>query len=221
MPTLAAPDIWPFPDLRISSGDLVLHYVDDDTLMRLAALAADGIHEESSMPFGVPWTRGTPLQVARSVTAYQWGARSALTPESWNIELAVALDGVPVGIQAIHATDFPTTRTVETGSWLGRAYQGRGVGTRMRALVLHLAFEGLGARVATTGAWADNAPSNGVTRRLGYASNGIDVMSREGAAVEHLRYRLDRDDWEASASVHAPGVTMSGLPAVREFLAVG
>ena len=220
MPSIAATDLWPFPDLRVTSGDLELRYIDDGTLLSLAALAAEGLHEESFMPFAVPWTRGTPLEIARSVLAYQWGARSRLSPEIWELELALLLDGVPVGIQAIGAKDFPATRTVGTGSWLGRAYQGRGVGRRMRALVLHLAFEGLDARTAVTSAWADNAPSNGVTRRLGYAPNGNVVEAREGVGVEHLRYRLDRGDWEANQAVHLPGVRLAGVDGVREYLSI-
>ena len=41
-------------------------------------------------------------------------------------------------------------RTVGTGSWLGRPYQGRGIGKEMRGAVLALAFDGLGAEVAET-----------------------------------------------------------------------
>ena len=73
-------------------------------------------------------------------------------------------DGVPIGSQSILAEDFATFRMVHTGSWLGRAYQGRGFGKEMRAAVLAFAFDGLGARRAETEAFADNAASNAVTR---------------------------------------------------------
>jgi len=63
--------------------------------------------------------------------------------------------GVPVGIQSMSATQWASTRVAGTGSWLGREFQGRGIGTRMRALMLHLVFEGLGAREVTSDAFAD------------------------------------------------------------------
>ncbi|GAB3159139.1 hypothetical protein GCM10027059_05030 [Myceligenerans halotolerans] len=40
-------------------------------------------------------------------------------------------DGEPVGIQSISARNFPITREATTGSWLGRAFQGRDIGKRM------------------------------------------------------------------------------------------
>jgi len=62
------------------------------------------------------------------------------------LELAVCSGGVPVGVQAASGADWGVLRQAETGSWLGRSHQGRGIGTRMRILMLHLLFDGLGAR---------------------------------------------------------------------------
>jgi RimJ/RimL family protein N-acetyltransferase len=42
----------------------------------------------------------------------------------------------------------------------------------MRAAALHLAFAGLGAREATSEAFADNRASNRVSQTLGYEPNG-------------------------------------------------
>jgi RimJ/RimL family protein N-acetyltransferase len=58
--------------------------------------------------------------------------------------------------------------TVGTFSWLGPGYRGRGLGTEMRAAVLHLAFAGLGAREAASEAFTDNHASNRVSQALGY-----------------------------------------------------
>ncbi|UFU04114.1 GNAT family N-acetyltransferase [Ruania suaedae] len=214
--------LWPPAGLRVRAADLELRYLDDELLLDLAALASRGVHPPEAMPFMVPWTRGTPAEVARSVLRYQWQARASMTPEAWGLELAVLHRGAPVGIQAVGGKNVPTTRVVGTGSWLGREHQGQGIGTRMRALVLHLAFEGLGAQVARTEAWADNAASNAVSRRLGYRENGCSREVREGVAVEHRAYRLDRQDWEAHRGAHPElhprEVAYEGLDAVREFL---
>ncbi|GAA4832601.1 GNAT family protein [Luteimicrobium xylanilyticum] len=214
---LTTEEIWPFAGLRVVSDDLELRYLDDDLLFRLAEVAAQGVHAEDAMPFTTPWTRGTPLDVARSVVTYHWGGRGAVSGTgNTRLELAVLSAGEPVGIQGFFGTDVAITRTVETGSWLGLAYQGHGIGTRMRRLVLHLLFEGLGLDVAVTTAFADNAPSNGVTRRIGYEPNGVDVVAREGKPALSNRYRLTREAWEAQAD--RPDVELHGVAPVRSFL---
>ncbi|WP_315093077.1 GNAT family protein [uncultured Cellulomonas sp.] len=211
-------DLWPISGLRVRSGDLELRYMDDADVLALARLAADGVHAPDAMPFVVPWTRGTPTEVARSVLAYQWGARSSLSPQKWNLELAVVRAGEVLGSQAVMASDFPVLRTAETGSWLGLRHQGRGVGTRMRLMILHLLFEGLGGQHATTSAFADNAASTGVTRRIGYAENGVGVVVREGTPAQSLRYVLDRATWDARPPGLRPDVTLVGIEAAREQL---
>src|SRR5699024_5980908 len=129
----------------------------------------------------------------------------------------------PVGIQAIEAEAFPVTRTITTGSWLGQAHQGSGIGTRMRALVLHLAFVCLGAEVATTGAWAARAPSTARSTRPGGRPNGASRQVREGQAVEHRYYRRDREDDDMLAAMRARllgEVQLDGIDELRKFLQI-
>jgi RimJ/RimL family protein N-acetyltransferase len=95
------------------------------------------------------------------------------------------------------AVNFAVLREVNTGSWLGRKYQGQGIGTEMRAAILGLAFGGLGAEYANTDAHSDNAASLGVTRRLGYTENGSERRLVRGRPVEARRFRLDRASWQA------------------------
>ena len=97
----------PSQRLRVRSGDLELRYMDDADVHALARLAADGVHAPDAMPFTVPWTRGTPTEVARSVLAYQWGARASASPEKWNLELAVVRDGEVLGTQSLTAQRLP------------------------------------------------------------------------------------------------------------------
>jgi len=203
-PALA--NLWPAAALRARSGDLELRWIDDQLLMDLADLAARGIHDPDAMPFEHPWTRGTPDEVARSVLMYQWNVRPQVSPERFALELGVVVAGVPVGIQGLVAEDWPALRRVMTGSWLGRAHQGRGIGQRMRMLALHLAFEGFGAREAASGAFADNPASNGVSRRVGYEPNGSVYVARDGVAVLHHNYRMSRDRWATLRAQHEAGL---------------
>ena len=211
-------DLWPLAALRVRSGDLELRYMDDADVLALARLAAQGIHTPDAMPFTVPWTRGTPTEVARSILTYQWGARASFTPQSWKLELAVVRDGEVLGTQSLTASDFLVTRTAETGSWLGLRHHGQGIGTRMRLLILHLFFDGFDGLRATTSAFDDNAPSNAVTRRLGYAENGVEILVREGEPATSRRYAMSRAAWDARPGALRPDVTLVGIEGAREQL---
>jgi len=105
--------------------------------------------------------------------------------------------------------EFPLLRTVDTGSWLTRAEQGKGYGKQMRSAVLHLAFEELGAQRAESGAYLDNPSSAGVSRSLGYRENGRDWHAPRGEPKEALRYLMTVEDWR-SREPYCP-VTVTGL----------
>ena len=133
---------------------------------------------------------------------------------AWSLELAVFLDGRPIGSQALAARAFETFHAVNTGSWLGAAHQRRGFGKEMRGAVLDLAFNGLGAELASTEAFLDNPASAGVSRSLGYVTNGIGSLAPEGIARATERFRLTRADWFARPR---PTVLIEGLAACREM----
>ena len=211
-------EIWPLTGLRVVSGDLELRMPDDRMLLDLARLAAQGVHPPDYMPFLVPWTRGTPVQVARSVMTYQWGLRGRTTPGDWAIELALVRDGEPLGTQGVYAKDFLVTRTAETGSWLGLPHHRQGLGTRMRLMILHLLFEGFDALHATSSAFVDNPGSGGVSRRIGYRENGVLHQAREGGPVDSQLYVLDRAAWDARPDELRIDVRIEGVDPVRAQL---
>ena len=109
-------------------------------------------------------------------------------------------------MQALRGKRFAEERTVDTGSWLGREWQGRGLGTEMRAGVLQLAFEGLGARRATSGAIQGNPQSLGVSRKLGYTETGSHLVSPRGEPVEHLDLELQADAFSSPVPVEITGL---------------
>lgn len=215
-------DLWPATAVRARAGGLELRWADDSLLLELAELASRGVHAPDSMPFQEPWTRGTPLEVARSVLTYEWGMRARVAPDAVQLQLAVVLDGEPVGMQGAGGRDWAVLRTAGTGSWLGREHQGRGIGSRMRALMLELLFDGLDARAVTSGAFADNGPSNSVSRRVGYLHDGDDEMLRDGQPTPHRRYRMTRARWEqvreANRELLGAPVELRGVHALRAQL---
>lgn len=113
-------------------------------------------------------------------------------PGDWSLWLAVVFDGAVIGSQEVSGRDFAIRREVSTGPWLGRDFHGNDFGTEMRAAVLDLAFAGLGARYAVSGAYSDNEASLAVSRKLGYRDDGIEHHAVRGKNATLQRLRLIR-----------------------------
>jgi len=187
---------WPLFGLRIETPRLSLSHPRDDELDALNALISQGIHDPAQMPFDIPWTDDPPEIRPRHSLQHWWRLRANWTPENWTLTMMVRDGETVVGIQDLAAIDFAISREVHTGSWLGRAHQGRGIGKEMRAAILHLGFAGLAARRATSGAFEDNLASIAVSRALGYRENGDELKVRRGKPARSIRFVLDRESWE-------------------------
>jgi len=209
---------WPLFQLRLQTPRLELRLPTESDLADLATLAAAGVHEPDVQPFAVPWTDTSPAERARSTIQYHWAKRAAWRPDQWSLDLVVVHEGAVVGTQGLSAADFAILREVATGSWLGRAHHGQGIGTEMRAAVLHLAFAGLGALYTTSGAFADNLASLGVSRKLGYIDDGIERQVRRGQPATTRRLRLDVETWQATRTVP---VTIVGLEPCLPMFGMG
>lgn len=207
---------WPLFDLRVRTPRLELRLVDDELAVELAALVGKGIHDPEFMPFTTPWTDLEPPLLQRNALQYWWHVRSQWKPENWALSMAVLHEGQAVGIQDVLAERFATLRTVNTGSWLGRAHQGQGIGKEMRAAVLHLAFEGLGAVMAYSGAYEDNAASRGVSRALGYEENGDVIAIRRDKAGRIINLKLPREKWQ-----RRDDITIEHLEPCLEMFGIG
>lgn len=208
---------WPLFGLRLRTGALELRFPTDEDLAALADLATAGVHPPESMPFVTPWTDLPPGELERGLLQFHWGRRAGWSPQSWGADLVVLENGEIVGAQGIGAKDFAVTRTVVTGSWLGRRYQGQGIGTGMRHAVLALAFEGLAALEAHSGAFEDNPQSAAVSRKIGYLQAGRAVHARRGERAVEIKFVLDRATWERS---ERPVVHIEGLEPCRALFGI-
>lgn len=182
-------DAFPVLGLRVTAGPLELRGITDDLLGSLADLAVDGIHDPAEMPFYVPWSTEPAVLLPRNLAQYHWGVRASFSIARWSLELAVLWDGELVGVQGISTHDYRITRTGETGSWLGRAHQGRGIGTAMRQVFCAFLFDHLDAEEVTSAAFTDNPASLAVSRKVGYRANGVRRVRRrddELAVVQEL-----------------------------------
>ena len=185
---------WPFFDLRLACGEVVLRGVTDADLDPLLAVLPDDLeHDPRHQPFLDP---GADRR--RVFSAEVWSHRGTWSPTSWCLDLAVEVDGRVVGVQALEGEEFPLLRTVDSFSWLARDVRGRGLATAMRTAVLALAFGHLGAVAAVSSAEVGNAPSLAVSRRLGYAENGLSRTNSPNGVIELQHVRLLAETWHAA-----------------------
>ncbi len=202
--------------LRLRTPRLELRLADDGELRALASVAALGIHDPAEMPFEVAWTDnvGSASFEDDFLTFHRERLTSA-TREHWRLELITFRDGEPIGSQGVGADDFHLTHEVFTGSWLGRDWQSRGLGTEQRAAVLTLAFDGLGARTAVSAAWEKNHASLGVSRKLGYVETGTRMAHPRGEPIPHTVLRLEAATFQSPVAVE-----IEGLEALRSSLGI-
>ena len=182
----------PLLGLRITAGPAELRGITDDLLGPLADLAVEGISSPGGPPFLTPWKTGPREDLPRFFAQYYWQLRAEFSPDRWTAPLAVLWDGEPAGVQELFADKYLVSRTTETGSWLARTFQGRGIGTAMRQVIAAFAFDYLDAQHVTSAAFKDNVASVSVSRKVGYTENGVDIWAREGRPVPHQRFLLSR-----------------------------
>ena len=179
-------------------------------------LGAEGIYEPGDPNvFDVAgWTNQPSPGLERSLVQYHWRTLAEWDPWRWEFTPVVIHEGEVVGTQDAGAEDFPVARSVSTTSWVGRAWQGRGLGREMREAILHLAFAGLGAQAAYSSAWEEDIASLRISDFLGYKPNGTELRARGNEAAVQINMVLDRSDWER---VRRDDIEIIGLGACAEF----
>ena len=199
---------WPLAGLRLRTPRLELRWPSLADLDALITLAAGGVHDPRVQPFSDAWTDVGAAELPGRSLRFFWSQWASWEPANWEISFVIVHQGDVVGVQGLKAADFAILGEVHTGSWLGRGYQGRGIGTEMRAAVLSLAFDELRAEYARSTAHRDNAASLGVSRKLGYVDDGTEHLVVRGRAIEAQRLLLDRATWQARRPLR---VRVSGL----------
>jgi RimJ/RimL family protein N-acetyltransferase len=203
----------PLLGLRITAGPVELRGITDDLLGPLAELATD-IHDPDFMPFGYPWSLVPAADLPRNVAQYHWGKRASFSPAQWTADFAVFHHGELVGCQGFSTKNYLIVRGGETGSWLGRGFQGKGIGTAMRQVLCAFVFDHLDARYITSSAFADNLASLAVSRKTGYTENGVDHVDRLGKPAIMRRIILA----PANLVRYSHELTAAGLPAFRRSI---
>src|SRR5271165_5822288 len=201
---------WPLFELRIDSPDLTLRPMAEADQPVIADLLPDDVELD---PAATRYAAADE-RVTRGIVVHQayWKAYGTWRPDAWRVSFVVSVAGQIVGAQELEGNDFPALRTVDTASFLVPEARGRGLGKQMRRAVLALAFGPMGAQAAITSAWHDNHASLGVSRALGYQSNGESLRARGDTADVMVHMRLLRADWLSS---DAADISITGFEACR------
>jgi len=197
MPTTATPlSAYPPLNVQVHTPRLSLLGATDELLERLVPTVRKGVATEPPWPFDDPISlyEDSPEREWRWLQGV-WRGRGRVSASSWRLYFVVVIDGEPVGMQDLIGIDFATFGTVTTFSWLSPDVRGGGFGKEMRQAVLHLAFEGLGAREASSDAFVDNRASNRISEALGYVPNGVSWDTRRGEPAQIKCWRLTREQW--------------------------
>jgi len=203
----------PLLALRITAGPVELRGITDDLLGPLADLATD-IHDPDFMPFSFPWSLTPAPDMPRNVAQYHWSKRASFSPAQWNADFAVFYEGELVGSQGFSTKDYLIVRGGETGSWLGRQFQGRGIGTAMRQVICAFIFDHLDAEYITSSAFHDNPASLAVSRKTGYTDNGTERFNRLGKPAIMRRIILE----PANLVRYKHDLTVEGVPEFRKSI---
>ena len=212
-PTMAA--AWPLFGLTLRTERLDLRIPADPELVDLVAAIGLGIVGDEPYPMSGRWVDEPEPQRTCNALAFHWRCRAGITADDFNLVFGVFLDGQPIRTQDIGASNFLRLRGVGTGSWIAKPWQGNGYAREMRAAVLALGFERLGATHATSSARNTTEKSIRVSLGLGYRENGRLPFLFGDEVGEDVRFRIDRADWDAIPD--RPAVEITGWDACAPF----
>lgn len=183
--------------LRVQGPALGLRYATPDDAPALLELGSDP--EVTRFFSWGPYTRlEQPLAFVASLDSQRASGE--------RLEFVVVDSGDhPIGITGLSEFSMRDRRAV-VGTWFGRAHWGTGANRESKALVLALAFGGLGLGRVTAWADPDNGRSVRALERLGFVSEGVlrEWHVHEGAPKDVAVLRVLRSEWEAGALARVP-----------------
>ena len=118
-----------------------------------------------------------------------------------------------IGVTGLSEFSLRDRRAV-VGTWHGREWWGTGANRQSKALVLALAFRGLGLERVTAWCGTDNARSQKALERLGFMHEGVlrHWHLHAGEPKDVIAYGMLRTDWEAGSLVDEPAEIVGRIP---------
>ena len=192
----------PDPPLVVRGPNISLRYARSDDAPALLDLAGDP--EVTRWFSWGPYTRvEQPLAFVASLDRQR--------AEGTRLEfLVVDPDDRPTGVTGLSEFSLRDRRAV-VGTWFGRAHWGTGRNRESKALVLALAFRGLGLLRVTAWANPENGRSLAALERIGFVCEGVlrGWHVHGGVPRDVAVLRMMRDEWERGPLAAVP-VTLEG-----------
>lgn len=209
--------VWPLYDIVVRTPRLEARLPNEEEYLSLLEHVDESIYARAGIyPFIADWVHQPKSEAMR----FYWRLNADWSPEKWEFNFGIFVDGELVGLQGLRGENFGAVRAVSSGSWLRATSQGQGLGKEMRLAVLWFAFEGLGALEAKSEAHVDNAASNAVSRSLGYEFTHRSNASFAGELAEQWNMILRRDVWESHPAHQRDDITIEGLTPVLDWFGV-
>jgi [ribosomal protein S5]-alanine N-acetyltransferase len=193
--TRAAPPADPRPsgedELEVRGTELLLRYARLDDAPALFRLASD--------PEVTRFFSWGPYSHQAEAEAY---IRSLAAKRAQGTMLEFVIvhpTGGLIGVTGLSEFSLRDRRAV-VGTWHGRESWGTGANRQSKALVLGLAFRGLGLERVTAWCGTDNGRSQTALERLGFVREGVlrHWHVHAGEPKDVIAYGMLRSDWEAS-----------------------
>lgn len=199
----------PGPDeLEVRGHELTLRYARLDDAPALYELASD---PEVTKFFS--WGPYSHQKEAETYIGSLVAKRAQGTMLEFVIEHSSA--GV-IGVTGLSEFSLRDRRAV-VGTWHGRRWWGTGANRQSKALILALAFGGLGLERVTAWCGTDNGRSQTALERLGFTREGVlrHWHVHAGEPRDVVAYGMLRAEWKASELASEPAEIVGQIP--RQF----
>ena len=191
--------------LEVRGNELSLRYARPQDAPALFALASD--------PEVTKFFSWGPYLHERDAEAYIASLPAKRAQGSALEFLIVHRDTAVVGITGLSEFSLRDRRAV-VGTWHGRRWWGTGANRQSKALVLGLAFRGLGLERVTAWCGIENERSRRALERVGFVNEGVlrHWHLHAGEPKDVVSYAMLRSEWEASELAREPFEIIGRIP---------
>jgi len=191
--------------LEVRGRELSLRYARAEDAPALFALASD---PEVTRFFA--WGPYTHQREAESYIASLPAKRAHGTALEF---VVVNHENGVIGITGLSEFSLRDRRAV-IGTWHGRRSWGTGANRQSKALVLGLAFRGLGLVRVTAWCGTENGRSQRALERLGFVNEGVlrHWQLHAGEPKDVISYAMLRSEWESSELARQPFEIVGRIP---------
>lgn len=192
-------------DLEVRGGELLLRFARLEDTGALFALASD--------PEVTRFFSWGPYSHPSEAEAYIRGLGPKRAQGAMLEFVIEHLQQGVVGVTGLSEFSLRDRRAV-VGTWHGREWWGKGANRQSKALVLALAFRGLGLNRVTAWCGTDNGRSQTALERLGFVHEGVlrHWHVHDGEPKDVISYGMLRSEWEAGPLAREPAEITGRIP---------